>query len=99
MVVDNTSDMSRAYGSCVRWISDLQKTVIVFHPQPDTVAQFRIMHQLYRTHTMWVVDTEFCNIKGFQAVAFSISVRNARTGEIVLSTPINYGGRSLDSIE
>jgi hypothetical protein len=99
MVADNTPDLSRPYGPYVRWISDLQETVIVSHPQPDKIAQFRIMHQLYRTHTTWVVDTEFCNIKGFQAVAFYISVRNARTGEIVLSTPINYGGRSLDSIE
>jgi hypothetical protein len=73
--------------------------VIVSHPQPHTVAQFRMMHQLYRTHTMWVVDTEFCTIKGFRAIPFSTSVRNAQTGEIVLSTPINYGGRCLDDIE
>lgn len=68
-------------------------------PQSYIVAQFQLMHQLYRTHTMWGVDTEFCNIKNSRAVAFFISVRNAQTGETVLSTPVSYEGRSLDDIE
>ena len=97
MAADNPPDLSYRYRN--RQQADSQDTVVVSRPECHIFAQLQLMHQLCRTHTMWVVDTEFCNNRGSRAVAFSISVRDARTGDIVLSTPVDYECRSLDDIE
>ena len=52
----------------------------------------RTMHHIYQSGILWVADVEFCNCDGGVFAPFPIAVRDARTSEIVLSTPIDIGG-------
>ena len=80
--------------------SDLQGNVAVYRPKWDVLKSLQVMHKLVQSRIIWVVDTEFCPIgNNARPVPFSISVRDARTGDIVLSTCIDYGGIGIDYLQ
>lgn len=64
-----------------------------------TVDQFRRLHRYLAMSTIWVVDVEFASLKAVNVVPFAISVRDARTAELVLSTPIDYDDIDLGDLE
>ena len=66
--------------------SDLQGNVAVYRPKWDVLKSLQVMHKLVQSRIIWVVDTEFCPMgNNARSVPFSISVRDAHTGDIVFN--------------
>ncbi|KAH5703725.1 hypothetical protein HBI18_255280 [Parastagonospora nodorum] len=46
------------------------------------------MHAMY---SIWTIDAEFGQPSGMQAIPYSLSIRDMKTGDVVVSTSIDYG--------
>lgn len=68
-------------------------------PDADTLATVRQFHQIHRTRTVWTIDMEFGTPSDAASVPWTLAVRDVKTGRLVLSTTVDYDGRSLASIE
>lgn len=76
---------------------------VTFH-EPTTAKQQQHDLDVLRSlrekdYMLWFVDTEYASIRDAHAIAFQITVRDANTKAIVLSSNIDYNGLSLSEIE
>jgi hypothetical protein len=44
---------------------------------------------------MWTIDMEFCQLRGLAAIPFAMSIRDMKTGRLVLSTPVDYDSKTM----
>jgi hypothetical protein len=56
------------------------------------------IHDIHSRFTIWCVDTEFVPPRGVCAVPYIITVRDVKTSKVIISTTIDYNGRSLQLI-
>ncbi|KAJ4340954.1 hypothetical protein N0V95_007356 [Ascochyta clinopodiicola] len=68
-------------------------------PERSTRDNLMFMRNVYEDYQVWAVDTEFATASGAHAIPFSLSIRDLRSGKIVLSTSVDYGNMDLDDLE
>lgn len=60
------------------------------------MVSIRMVHKLHSQFEIWTVDTEFGSVKGVHAIPWSVVVQNARTDEVVVSTPVDDDHMKLE---
>lgn len=61
-----------------------------------------IVREVYITHSrfhIWTVDCEFGAVRNAHCIPWIITIRDVKTGEIILSTPVNYENMELSEVE
>lgn len=86
------------YNEAQSW-ERFQVKVNLQRPDVETFTENRLKHQLLEDYVVWAVDTEFTNPTGLLPVPNPISVRDARSGHITLSTTVDYGSIGPDDLE
>jgi hypothetical protein len=66
---------------------------------PLLLDKLRCRHRLYNDRTVWVVDVKFGTIRDAQPIPYMLSVRDARTDAVVLTTPIDYNYIQLSDLQ
>ncbi|KAH8723509.1 hypothetical protein GQ44DRAFT_773885 [Phaeosphaeriaceae sp. PMI808] len=54
---------------------------------------------MHRKYTVWVIDVEFGIMRGACPTPYILTIRDAKTEDIIISTTVDYEGRTLQSIE
>ena len=75
----------------------------VWNPSVRQQAQLEwtksVIHELNTRFTLWTTGYEFGTVKGTHAIVHILTIRDAQTGEIVVSTPVDYNQIELDEPE
>jgi hypothetical protein len=70
---------------------DNQPTVMLQKPSSKSgIEAVRLVHSLYQSKTIWVIDVEFHQPRGYKPVPFCIAVFDAKTDKITLRTTVDY---------
>jgi hypothetical protein len=59
----------------------------------------QLVHEIHRCFVVWTVDCEFANVKGAQSIVFILTIRDVKTGDIILSTSVDYDRMELTELE
>ena len=59
----------------------------------------QLVHEIHRRFVPWTVDCEFANVKGAHAIVFIVTIRDVKTGDIILSTSVDYDRMELTDLE
>jgi hypothetical protein len=59
----------------------------------------QLLRDIDKNVVVCLVDVEFGTVRGFNAIPYQISIRNGLSGEIVLSTFVDYSSRESTDIE
>lgn len=57
------------------------------------------VHEIYLRFVVWTVDCEFANVKGACSIVFIVTIRDVKTGDITLSTSVDYDRIELTELE
>lgn len=80
---------------------EFQTDIVFTRPSQEslTMAAIREVHCINATYEVWTVDTEYAILKDWHSIPYVISIRNAKTDGIFLSTPVDYNGISLNDLK
>jgi hypothetical protein len=59
----------------------------------------QLLRDIDKNFVVCLVDVEFGTVRGFNAIPYQILIRNGLSGEIVLSTFVDYSSRESTDIE
>jgi hypothetical protein len=76
-----------------------QPAVILSKPSSHSMKTIHLIHDLYRSKTIWIVDVEFHQPRGYLPVPFCLAFTDAKTDEIILRTTVNYESTTLTELE
>jgi hypothetical protein len=68
-------------------------------PGSEEIIAVQLVHEIHLRFVVWTVDCEFANVKGAHSIVFIVTIRDVKTGDIVLSTSINYDRMELTELE
>ncbi|CAO2650267.1 Nn.00g015590.m01.CDS01 [Neocucurbitaria sp. VM-36] len=78
---------------------DSQAYVNFRRPADQYMAAVRLLHELHMSHTVWVIDVEFAGVKSANAVPFILTVRDAKTDNVIISTAIDCDSILITDLE
>ncbi len=58
-----------------------------------------MLHEIYRNYEVWTIDVEFTTPKDVSPVPYILTVRNAKTDEIIVSSAVDYSSVLLDDMD
>jgi hypothetical protein len=68
-------------------------------PSADGLRKVERIQHYYGKYDIWTIDVEFAQPQRALPIPYALTVRNAKTNEIILSTPIDYGGIRVRVLE
>ncbi len=74
---------------------------VAFH-QPLSAKhldQIRTLHRLFRDYTIWTIDVEFGTLTSTSPIPYAVTVRDAKTDEVIVSSAVDYASMPLDDME
>jgi hypothetical protein len=48
---------------------------------------------------MWTIDMEFCQLRDVAAIPSAMSIRDMKTGKLILSTSVDYDSKTMVATE
>jgi hypothetical protein len=67
--------------------------------QPSDISCVRVVHEVDDKFEVWCIDVEFSQVRAVSTIPYILTVRDEKTGAIVLSTTVDYDGRGLQDVE
>lgn len=76
-----------------------QENVTWHRPADQYFFALRLLHSINEDYTVWAIDVEFATISSANAIPFILTVRDAKTDAIIVSSAVDYNSMLLVNLE